>query len=99
MIAWHVEGQLDENGADASLRTRPFLGIDMLAEFRFDPKQAKWIDGTIYDGENGTTYRCSMWFEEDEPNVLVARGFIGFSFLGSALTGCRRMTARGSASM
>lgn len=80
--AYDIGGQLDQENADPSLRTRPFLGIDMFENFRFDEKEGKWIGGTIYDGTNGKTYDCSMWFEEGEPNTLVARGFIGFSFLG-----------------
>ena len=82
VVAYDVAGQLDEENADRTLRGRPFLGIEMFGNFRFDSDDGRWVDGTIYDGGNGKTYECTMWFEAGEPNVLVARGFIGFSLLG-----------------
>lgn len=82
VVAYDELEQLDENNADESLRSRRFLGIDMFTNFRFDADENQWVDGQIYDGTNGKTYDCYMWFEDGEPNVLVARGFIGFSLFG-----------------
>jgi len=82
VVEYDIPGQLDENNADKSLRSRAFIGIDMLANFRFEEDDGQWAGGTIYDAGNGKTYDCYMWFEKGKPNVLQARGFIGFSFLG-----------------
>jgi uncharacterized protein (DUF2147 family) len=82
VVAYDIEGQRDESNADPSLRTRPFVGIDMFENFRFDAKSDSWVDGTIYDASNGKTYDCRLWFEPDDPNTLVGRGFIGFSIFG-----------------
>jgi uncharacterized protein (DUF2147 family) len=73
---------LDEHNPDPNLQTRPFIGIEMLADFNYDPQEKKWIDGTIYDGESGKTYKCSMWFENGDASRMNVRGYIGFSFLG-----------------
>jgi len=86
VVSYDEPEQLDENNAEPALRTRPFIGIDMFAGFRFDASDERWIDGTIYDAKGGKTYDCILWFEEDKPLVLQARGYIGFSFLGRTET-------------
>lgn len=82
VISYDVPGQLDDANADPALRSRPFVGIDMFAGFRFDAAEGRWTGGTIYDGKSGKTYDCNLWFEAGEPHILQARGFIGFAFLG-----------------
>lgn len=86
VISFDEAGQLDENNTDPELRSRPFVGIDMLAGFEFDASESRWTDGTIYDPKSGKTYDCNLWFDVDEPQVLQARGYIGFSFLGRTET-------------
>ena len=82
VISYDVVGQRDEENDDPALRGRPFVGIDMFAAFRFDESETRWIDGTIYDPKSGKTYDCVLWFDDGKPDVLMARGFIGFAFLG-----------------
>jgi uncharacterized protein (DUF2147 family) len=82
VIAYDIEGQLDENNKDNSLRGRPFVGINMLADFHYDADDNRWTGGSIYDAVSGTTYDCTMWFEDGKPHVIQARGFVGFAFLG-----------------
>ena len=82
VVAYDVADQKDENNPDPALRERPFVGIDMFEHFRFDAGDEEWIDGEIYDANSGNTYDCKMWFEPGEPDVLVARGFIGFAVFG-----------------
>ncbi|MGH1436537.1 MAG: DUF2147 domain-containing protein [Lewinella sp.] len=33
-----------------------------------------WKNGTILDPESGSTYGCSIWFEEGKPDELQVRG-------------------------
>lgn len=82
VIAYDKPGQVDEHNPDPKLRDRPFVGIEMLADFKYDPNDQKWVEGTIYDGESGKTYKCTMWFENNNQDRLNVRGYIGFSFLG-----------------
>ncbi len=82
VVAYDVEGQLDEKNPEPALRSRPFVGIDMFQSFRFEPDSGRWVDGSIYDASSGTTYDAYLWFEEDRPDVLLGRGFVGFSLLG-----------------
>ena len=82
VVAYDVAGQLDEKNPDPKRRSRPFVGIDMFWDFRFDPSEKQWVDGRIYDANDGSTYSCYLWFEDGDPSVLWARGYIGVSFLG-----------------
>jgi len=86
VIAYDEEGSLDNNNPDAELAKRPFVGILMLENFVYNADDAVWDSGTIYDGDNGKTYKCKMWFEDGDLNQLKARGFIGFSLLGRTET-------------
>jgi len=82
VIAYDVAGQLDAKNPDPQQRSRPILGVDLLPEFRFDETTSRWTGGTIYDAKSGKTYKCRLWFEDDDPGVLWARGYIGISILG-----------------
>lgn len=82
IISYDVAGQLDEKNPITALRSRPVVGIDLLSGFTVDSKSNRWINGTIYDAKSGKTYKCKLWFDDNEPGVLWARGYIGFSLLG-----------------
>jgi uncharacterized protein (DUF2147 family) len=69
----------DHNNPDPALRSRPIIGLVMLDGFVFDGKDT-WHGGTIYDPNNGKTYKCKMRLTDD--GKLKVRGFIGFSLLG-----------------
>ena len=42
----------------------------------------EWSGGKIMDPENGKTYKCKIWFEDNNNDELNLRGYIGFSLLG-----------------
>ena len=69
--------KLDRNNSDKILKTRPIMGLNMLNGFVFD--KDKWVDGTIYDPENGKTYSCKITFRDGKLDV---RGYIGISLIG-----------------
>ncbi len=68
----------DVNNPNASLRGRELIGMNLLEGF-VKKGDNYWEGGTIYDPENGKTYKCNMKLEGD---VLNVRGYIGFSLLG-----------------
>lgn len=49
----------DVNNADATLRSRPIVGLPLLQGFRPDGADG-WSGGTIYDPEGGKTYKSKM---------------------------------------
>ena len=69
----------DHNNPDPALRSRPIIGLVIMEGFVFDGK-GTWHKGTIYDPDNGKTYKCKVRLGDD--GVLNVRGFIGFSLLG-----------------
>jgi len=81
--------KVDRENPEAGLRAAPILGLAIVKGFRFDGEE--WNRGTIYDPNNGKTYRCRMWFEGE---VLKVRGFIGISLLGRS-TRWTRVTGGG----
>ncbi len=70
----------DENNPGEENRNVPILGLQILQGFEFTGEI--WEDGTIYDPKSGNTYKCKMWFEENNKNILFMRGFIGISLFG-----------------
>jgi uncharacterized protein (DUF2147 family) len=82
VIAYDDPDALDKNNPDPKLAKRKFIGIEMLGDFKYDSGENQWTDGTIYDGDSGKTYSCTMWFEKGKPDELKARGYIGIALLG-----------------
>jgi uncharacterized protein (DUF2147 family) len=54
VVAWEKQPGVDRHNPDASLRSRPTLGIPVLLDMRADG-HARW-SGRIYNAENGQTY-------------------------------------------
>lgn len=69
----------DRNNPDPAKQARPILGLQVLEGFRYDG-DGKWSGGTIYDPDNGKTYKCKMTMENAD--TLKVRGFIGVSVIG-----------------
>jgi uncharacterized protein (DUF2147 family) len=75
-----MEGKprVDLHNPDESLRGQSLIGLELMKGFEFNGKQ--WVDGRIYDPDNGKTYKCKMTLEDG--GILNVRGFIGVSLLG-----------------
>jgi uncharacterized protein (DUF2147 family) len=76
--------KVDRENPDPALRATPIVGLRIVQGFRF--RDGEWKDGTIYDPNNGKTYKCRMWFEGE---TLRVRGYIGFSLLGRSTSWTR----------
>lgn len=75
----------DELNQDPKLRSRPRLGLPVLADFVKDGDD-KYTDGTIYDPNNGKTYSCTITYKG---KTLAIRGYIGISLFGRTTTWSR----------
>jgi uncharacterized protein (DUF2147 family) len=71
--------KVDRENPDEALRSKPIIGLVIVKGFEFDGKNT-WRKGTIYDPDNGKTYKSKMKLES--PDVLKVRGFIGISLIG-----------------
>ena len=72
--------KVDRENPEPDLRDRPIIGLPIVADFQWAGDD-KWHKGTIYDPDNGKTYKCVARLSEDGTTLRV-RGFIGFSLLG-----------------
>lgn len=70
--------KLDDNNKEASLRSHPIVGLNVLKGFSKDDDI--YSGGTIYDPKNGKTYSCKI--TPKEANTLNIRGYIGVSIIG-----------------
>jgi len=73
------KAKVDKNNPDAKLRTVPLKGYRVLKDFVYKNND-EWGDGTIYDPENGSTYKCVIKMKD--ANTLDIRGYIGVQALG-----------------
>ncbi len=79
-------GRLDAHNPDPQLRARRLLGQIILQGMR-PASDGSWSGGSIYDPDNGRTYRCRI--ELLDHDRLKVRGFIGISLLGRSQTWTR----------
>lgn len=73
------EPKIDKNNPDPALQSRPIMGLELMEGFKFDGK-GTWKKGSIYDPDNGKTYKCKVRIGDD--GELNVRGYIGVSMLG-----------------
>jgi len=74
------EKKTDLNNPDPDLQNKPVIGLLITKDFVYKGK-GLWHKGTIYDPDNGKTYKCKIKFGDTE-SVLKLRGYIGMSMLG-----------------
>ena len=81
--------RFDVKNPDPALQERELLGLELFSGFRFDGED-RWINGRIYDPNNGKTYRCIITVLDD--NKLKVRGYIGIPMLGRTEIWTRKKT-------
>lgn len=73
------KAKIDENNPNQSKRNAPIIGLQILKNFEYNG-DGKYGGGTIYDPENGKTYKCKMTLIDKDK--LDVRGYIGIPALG-----------------
>ncbi|MDN5863878.1 MAG: DUF2147 domain-containing protein [Gammaproteobacteria bacterium] len=70
--------RVDIQNSDASLRSRPILGLAVLSGFRYSAGDKAWQDGKCYAPEKGKSYDCSLSLGEDGKtlNVRISAWFV-----------------------
>ena len=75
--------KVDKENEDPTLAKRPLLGLAIVNNFTYDSKKERWIEGSIYDPDNGKTYDCFAWFEDGDFDMLYLKGYVaGIKALG-----------------
>lgn len=88
-IVWLAEplndqgaAKVDQMNPDAGLRERPIVGLPLLDGFVAGDEENYWVDGTIYNPEDGETYSCTMRLQED--GTLKVHGYVGLPLFGKS---------------
>lgn len=87
---WVLKPLTDHHNPNPAFRYRSLLGMVYLRGFTY--ARGEYVNGTIYNPDNGNTYQAKLWLEGEH---LMMRGFIGISLLGKterleSAEGCRR---------
>ncbi len=74
--------KVDKFNPIESRRKQPALGLQILSHLKFNNNE--WVEGTIYDPENGKEYSCKATMNGEK---LDLRGYVlGLPFLGRTTT-------------
>ena len=84
--------KVDRNNPDPAKRSLPSLGLEVMKDFVYLGDR-HWGDGTIYDPDNGKTYKCKAHLGDD--GKLHVRGYIGISLLGRTTVWTRPQPGQG----
>jgi uncharacterized protein (DUF2147 family) len=75
--------KVDKENPDPKLAKRPILGLTIVKNFKYDSGKQRWIEGRIYDPDNGKSYDCFAWFENGDHDILYLKGYVaGIKVLG-----------------
>lgn len=64
---------------EGALHNKPIIGMQIVNGLELDDDEWEGDDG-ILDPKNGKVYDCKIWLDEDNPNILYVRGYIGFVY-------------------
>jgi|SRR5690606_6315949 len=63
---------------DGEKKNQAVQGMVIIEDMEKDGDQ--YSGGTILDPEKGKEYKCKLWVDEDNPNILNVRGYIAFLY-------------------
>lgn len=75
--------RVDEKNPDKSLRTRKWIGMEVLRNLRYDSEKNEWIDGVIYDAKHGREWDSMAWINDE--HLLKVKGYWVFKFISETL--------------
>lgn len=61
-----------------NMKNEPVEGLVIMKDLRSNGE--KYEDGQITDPENGKTYDCKIWLDEDNKDILHVRGYVSFFY-------------------
>lgn len=82
-ISWLKNNHKDEKNPNPELRDRDFKDMVILKNLK-KTEENLYTEGDAYDPESGHSYRCKIWFEENNEKELHVRGYIGIPLLGKS---------------
>lgn len=69
----------DVHNPDPALRNRVVLGMDVFYDFVYDEENNEYINGKIYNPQDGNIYSAKMWMDGE---TMMLKGYIGLPVFG-----------------
>ncbi|MFV8225972.1 DUF2147 domain-containing protein [Christiangramia aquimixticola] len=63
---------------EGDLKNQPVEGMELMKGLKREGNE--YVDGTIVDPKTGKEYRCKIWLDNNNPDILKVRGYISFFF-------------------
>lgn len=63
---------------EGELKNQPIEGMELMKGLRKEGDE--YVGGTIVDPKTGKEYRCKVWLDEENPNILKIRGYLAFFY-------------------
>lgn len=63
---------------EGELKNEPVQGLEIMKGLKKEGDE--YVGGTIVDPKTGKKYRCKIWLDEDDPDILMVRGYISFFY-------------------
>jgi len=63
---------------EGDLKDEPIEGMELMKGLEKDGDE--YVGGTIVDPKSGKEYRCKIWLDDDNPDVLKVRGYISLFY-------------------
>ena len=74
----------DEQNPNPALRSRKWLGLEVLRKLKYNTDDDEWQDGIIYDPKHGREWDSVAWI--DESGLLKVKGYWVFKWISETLT-------------
>ncbi len=74
----------DEKNPNPILRTRKWLGMEVLRNLKYNAKDDEWQNGIIYDPKHGREWDSVAWINSD--GLLKVKGYWVFKWISETLT-------------
>ncbi len=63
---------------EGDLKNEPIQGMELMRGLEKDGD--KYVGGTIVNPKTGKEYRCKIWLDDDNPDVLKVRGYVALFY-------------------
>ncbi len=74
----------DEQNPNPALRSRKWLGLEVLSQLKYNADDDEWQDGIIYDPKHGREWDSVAWINDS--GLLKVKGYWGFKWISETLT-------------
>lgn len=66
------------SNCDGDMKNKPIEGLVIMQGLEKDGDQ--YVGGTVTDPKSGKEYKCKIWLDKENPDLLNVRGYIAFFY-------------------